>query len=474
MAMSIPDGMVAIWLGGRRLTLYIDGMVQFLRFVFLPFVLVILCCAPARPEPLLGFNEELILGNLLYARAATGKAGWDRWCTKPRQPCTENAPPLSLSSAGVLLDSLYGSAKSVSPAAATGACPVRGRARAVHREIISLRIAEPEDGRDAAIFLSDIESVLRLYARRDIELILAFGSEALPDGISAGAPDDRARMVRLADTITDFVGQVDKRGKVDRCWMASRLRIEPMNEFNAFNGNPAMMAVLDNETRSRLTQAAMPVRDVLSSSIISGRPADYMSWYRDYYAHGGRAIPNIHLYPEADLDRGKTAADRWAATQARFKAIVMTLKSTLSVPQWDERRWDGRPRGLLISEIGFPSVGPRALGTASRPLDFLASTRRLGSTSMTEGDRILVWRVFRDWDGARNSPRPLSRFNAMALQQSENYSFGFIDYWTGEAYAEPGAAGAADNSPPSRSSFARALGKKTWRVSSEWNPRADK
>ncbi|MEJ7933108.1 hypothetical protein WG907_02410 [Sphingobium sp. AN558] len=342
----------------------------------------------------------------------------------------------------------------------------------MHREIISLRIAEPQnDGHEATIFVPDIEAVLKLYASRDIELILAFGHEALPDHISSGNVDVRAQMVQIADTIADLMAALNRRGQIDRCWMAARLRIEPLNEFNAFNGDPAMMAVLDTQTQTQLAKAGVPVRDVIASSIISGRPKDYLSWYRDYYAHAGRAIPNIHLYPEASLDNGDRASERWAATKARFNAVLTMLKTQLAIPAWGDKRWDGHARAILVTEIGYPSWGPRALGTTIRPPDFLEAAGKIGGPSMTPGDRVLIWRVFRDWDGSPTSARPLSRFANMALQQSENYSFGMIEYWTGKAFEEPAVAKPSGNRG-ANSLLGRRLGKSDWRISSDWSPLA--
>lgn len=466
--MASTTGKLAVRLPRGQARPYVYPMKPISSALF-ALLLLVTACAPARSEPLIGFNEELILGQLLNVRDRGRSAPWLAWCSGPR-PCTENAPPLGLSAAGKLLDRLYLAPKFIPSKPVGGACPARRQARAVHREIISLRISEPEnDGREATVFVPDIEAVLKLYARRDIELILAFGHEALPDHILSHNGDAPAQMAQIADTIADFMTTLKRRGQIDRCWMAARLRIEPLNEFNAFNGDPAMMAILDTQTEAQLVKAGVPVKDVVASSIISGRPQDYLAWYRDYYAHGGRAIPNIHLYPEASLDTGDRPSARWAATKGRFNTILTTLKTQLVIPAWHEKRWDGYARAIMVTEIGYPSWGPRALGGTVRPSDFFDAVAKVGGMSMTPGDRILIWRVFRDWDGSPTSTRPLSRFANMALQQSENYSFGMVEYWTGKAFEEPAVTKASGNRS-ANSLLGRHMGESDWRISADWSP----
>lgn len=286
---------------------------------------------------------------------------------------------------------------------------INGRRADVFRDILALKTIEPTEG--FFPFDTELFSVLQKYQQRNVELILAF-SKPYPSWIDAKVQSLGGGMAVEMDVIANVISYFLARQRIwyglDSTWMAEKLKVEPMNEFNAFViGYASYAALLDNAVNSKLDYFGVPRKEVLASSIISGDEWQYLDWWTNYYQAGGSGTPNIHLYSTENegIDIN--------SIMTRWESVVARLQDPASLPNHNR---------IVIGEIGFPRAGLGDGGSAAVHASFFNTI--YNSSRLQSVNRIMYWRIFSDWlsiDCTDGTCDPVT---------ARETTFGYINYRT--------------------------------------------
>lgn len=294
-----------------------------------------------------GFNEGFIRGYLL----AQGVKCDD---------CAGNAPPIALEVAESYLNLLKTHGVSVA------------------RDIVSERFLEDQTT------YTLIKTVLKEYQSRDFTLVLVIGRPtARPMGRCDGFAGDNAAADRTAYVYSAAIAQLilylRDQPDVDRHWLATRVLVEPWNEFdgicNGEVGSPEKSARYQGVMQTVFDRVGIE-NEVLMPSIVnvynhtdSDRKEKYgknIAYIEEYYRIGGSGRPNVHFYYNPHRsDNIETLSTILVAEVAKIAQ---------SAPE--------AYRGaLLIGETGV-----------SAP----AAVAQCNNRSLEEDDRAALYRVFID------------------------------------------------------------------------------
>ncbi|OGG56266.1 hypothetical protein A2680_00600, partial [Candidatus Kaiserbacteria bacterium RIFCSPHIGHO2_01_FULL_55_37] len=226
--------------------------------------------------------------------------------------------------------------------------------------------------------------VIKEYQARNFTLIIALGGPFPPQYLTGpncyfNTDANWSTTATAMGTITaNFFAYLKTRSDIDQGWLASRVIVEPFNEFDSLGkmsggacspgyGTPAYGARLYNAIKTAFAQRDVG-NEVIAPSVVgyyfgalSETPAgDYDQsriWLKDYYAAGGGGRANIHIY----CDPTRCNLSDGAATASTIVNIYNNIRSGSSV-------------GAMLTEFGIPvlegSCSNGAMADAQRAILF--------------------------------------------------------------------------------------------------------
>jgi hypothetical protein len=382
-----------------------------------------------------GFNELFSMGQILFVASydSTGSGPFKRYCQNQSdgKNCPENAVALPVYKINDLLYQFQ----------------INGRLKLI-RDIIPLRVLEPVVG--SFPFDNDLAAVLKVYAMRDIKLILSFGqrqpswidSETLKlftsqkiknfsdfpsiKTLSEAKQKDYLKDHLLTKVIADFLLRMKNIHKVSQSWMKNKLILEPMNEINKdYSSDPTRAAQFDSLLKNKLIKSIVPHLEVTSSSLLTGSEWQFLDWFWKYYAAGGTGRPNIHLYfahstYNASGDYVILDGNDVNKAYSRFSKVINELNS--------HSHYNSNMRKVIVSEVGLPAAGiPEANNLAS---ERLTSFNKIENV-LSDADLVVHWRLFKDFLVYNNIPIRCNDENCGQIQAFES-TFGYMSFYFGQ------------------------------------------